>query len=64
MTLKVIWGVWTGVAHGVLAELAMDAVTGEPGSVFVAAAAELATVAELDVKDMGPTAVAEPVVAP
>ena len=52
------------MAHGVLAELAMDAVTGEPGSVFVAAAAELATVAELDVKDMGPTAVAEPVVAP
>jgi len=46
------------------AEEAMLTVTGDPGSVFVTAATELATVAELEVKEALLATVAEPVVAP
>ena len=48
LRLKVSSGVASGVAHAVLAELAMLAVTGEPGSETATAAWELATDADTE----------------
>ena len=51
LRLKVISGVWTGVAHVVTAAaLGIEAVTGEPGSLLSATADALAVMAEFETK--------------
>ena len=54
LRLKVSSGVASGVAHAVDAELAILAVTGEPGSVTTAAALELAADAETEPTEAPP----------